>query len=345
MFTEYLKLVGVGKNGSKDLTFEQSIDSMTLFLNKEPTVVQRSAFLMAERMKGETLEELKGFLKALKNETKTIDLSKYNPIDIAVNYDGKNRSLHILPSAVFIASGVGLNSVSHGSDKVPAKYGTNMNDVLNAMGCGNLENENQIEEAMEKSGFAWYHQKYFLPKLYDLLPERREFTLRTFFNVIEKLVNPFSTDTIFTGVFHGNYIQKLIPLSEITGFKRVVVSQSLESGIEPFPFSNRKTRIADNGGNQILIDSSEFGLNIPEEKINITDINENAKINLEILQNKENKFKDWAILTSAILLFVGKKVNSIEDGIKESKHSLKNGYAFEKFEKYKEISSKVKLSL
>ncbi len=164
--------------------------------------------------------------------------------------------------------------------------------------------------------------------------------MRTFFNVIEKLVNPFNTNTIFTGVFHGNYIQKLIPLSEITGFKRVVVSQSLESGIEPFPYSNRKTRIADNNGNQYQLDSSEFGINISEEEISITDINENAKINLEILKNEENKFKDWAILTSAILLFVGKKVDSIEDGIKESKYSLKNGHAFEKFQNYKNVSSK-----
>ncbi len=345
MFTEYLKLVGVGKNGSKDLTFEQAVDSMTLFLNKEPTIVQRSAFLMAERMKGETLEELKGFLKALKSETQTVDLSEFNPLDIAVNYDGKNRSLHILPSAVFIASGVGLNSVSHGSDKVPAKYGTNMNDVLNAMGCGNLENKEQVKEAIKQSGFAWYHQKYFLPKLYNLLLERKEFTLRTFFNVIEKLVNPFNTKTIFTGVFHGNYIQKLIPLCEITGFENVVVSQSLESGIEPFPFSNRKTRIADNEQNQLMIDSSEFGINILEDEINITDLKDNAKINLEILQNKENKFKDWAILTAAILLFVGKKVSSIEEGIKESRHSLENGYAFENFEKYKNVSLEAKLSL
>jgi anthranilate phosphoribosyltransferase len=282
MFTDYLKLVGVGKNGSKDLTFEQSVECMNQFLNKEPTVVQRSAFLMAERMKGESLEELKGFLKGLKNHTKTIDLSDYNPVDIAVNYDGKNRSLHILPSAVFIASGVGLNTVSHGSDKVPAKYGTNMNDILNSMGCKNLENEYQIKESMEQSGFVWYHQKYFLPKLYELLPERKEFTLRTFFNVIEKLVNPFNTETIFTGVFHGNYIQKLIPLSEITGFKKVVVSQSLESGIEPFPFPNRKTRIADNEGNQYVVSSEEFGINIHEDEINITDIEQNAKINLEI---------------------------------------------------------------
>ncbi len=339
MFTEYLKLVGVGKNGSKDLTFEQAYDSLKLFLNKEATTVQRSAFLMAERMKGETIEELKGFLKALKSETKTVDLSNIKPIDIATNYDGKNRTVHILPSAVFIASGAGLNTVSHGADKVPAKYGTNMNDVLNAMGCGNLKNEEQVVNAVEKSGFGWYHQKYFLPKLYEILPERREFTLRTFFNVIEKLVNPFNTDTIFTGVFHGNYIQKLIPLSEITGFKNVVVSQSLESGIEPFPFSNRNTRITDNNGNQYVINSANFGIEILEEEINITDMKENAKINLEILNNKENKFKKWAILTSAVLLFVGKKVNSIENGIKESEYSLKNGYPLEKFNLYKEITS------
>ncbi len=340
MFTEYLKLVGVGKNGSKDLTYNQSVECMELFLNKEATTVQRSAFLMAERMKGETIEELKGFLKALKNETETVDLSNLNPVDIAINYDGKNRSLHILPSAVFIASGAGLKSVSHGSDKVPAKYGTNMNDVLKGMGCGELKNPNQVMEAVEKSGFGWYHQKYFLPKLYGFLPERREFTLRTFFNVIEKLVNPFNTSTVFTGVFHGNYIQKLIPLSQVTGFKKVVVSQSLESGIEPFPFSNRKTRIADNEGNQIVIASSEFGINIPEEEINITDIKENASINFEILQNKENKFKNWSLLTSAVILFVGGKVKNIEEGIKESFHSLKNGYGLENFNKYKEISLK-----
>ena len=131
MFVDYLKLVGVGKNGSKDLTENQAEETILDILNQEATTVQRSAFYMAMRMKGETIEELIGFLKGMRKETMIFDLSEYDPLDIAINYDGKNRSLHILPSAVFIASGAGLNSASHGSSKVPAKYGTNINDVLN----------------------------------------------------------------------------------------------------------------------------------------------------------------------------------------------------------------------
>ncbi len=338
MFVDYLKLVGVGKNGSKDLTENQAKESILDILNQEATTVQRSAFYMAMRMKGETIEELIGFLKGMRKETMIFDLSKHDPLDIAINYDGKNRSLHILPSAVFIASGAGLNSGSHGSSKVPAKYGTNMNDVLNEMGCGNIKTEDQAKSVMKETGFVWVHQKYFLPKLYNLLPERQEFTLRTFFNVIEKLVNPFNTKNVFTGVFHGNYIQKLIPLSEATGFEKITVSQSLESGIEPFPFPNRKTRIADSEENQLVLDSSEFGINLSEEEINITDLKENAKINLEILENQENKFKNWAIYSSAILLFVGKKVDTIQEGFEKSKESLETGKAKKKFEKYKKLT-------
>jgi len=81
---EFLKAVGVGVRGSKDLSFEQAREAMKLILDGE--------------------EELTGFLQALRDETKIVDVSYFNPIDLSVPYDGKNRTPHILPAAIFIAT-------------------------------------------------------------------------------------------------------------------------------------------------------------------------------------------------------------------------------------------------
>ncbi len=329
---EFLKAVGVGVHGSKDLSFEQAKQAMKLIIEGDSEDIETGAFWMAMRYKGETVEELTGFLQALREETRVVDTSTFDPVDLSVPYDGKNRTPHILPAAIFIATACGAKLVGHGSENVPAKFGSSYYEVLIELGCCYLKDREDVINALESSGFAYLPQWCFNRKLFALLPKRRNFHLRTYLNVIEKLINPFNAKRIVAGIFHKPYFKKLKELLSFIGFERYYVIKGVEGGIEPNPF--RETYVIDKDGREMKLKPVQ-NWEIKESPINIR---ENAKLCYSILKNEDNPLKDWAVQTSAFLLFTGEIVSSIEEGIDKSKEALETGRALETFESFKRIT-------
>ncbi len=334
---EFLKKVGVGKNKWKDLSYEESLTAQREILNKSVNDIQLGFFWGAMRLKHPTVDELSGFLDALKEETNFINTEELFPLDIAVNYDGKNRTIHILPSSIFIATGAGAKIIGHGNENVPSKFGITYHQVLNAMGCEYPKNRENILKALELSGFSFYHQKLYNPKLHLLLPKRRNFYLRTYLNTIEKIINPFKTTKIIIGVNHSNYISKYEELAIYSGFKDVFVVKGLEGGIEPF--IDRETKIFTNRAFSLTILSKDRNNNVSISNKNVS-LKENALINLSILKNEDNPFREWAILTAGILIVAYGLTEDIKEAINVAEESLKSGVAYENFEIYKSITRK-----
>ncbi len=333
---ETLKKIGVGKEKLKNLNYREAFFAHRQILNNKATDIQKGYFFGAMRIKHATEEELKGFLDATKNEIKYIETDEIHPLDIAANYDGKTETLHILPASIFIATGAGAKIVGHGNNKVPPKYGITYHEVLNGMGCSYFKNEAKILKALELSGFAFYHQKYYNQKLHFLLEKRRELGLRTYLNTIEKILNPFKTSKLLIGTSHKKFITKYLEIAYYMGFNNIFVVGGLEGGVEPFP--NRETKV-----NSTKI----FGINIRPKNFNVRNsslklnnsIKDNSKICISILKNENNPFREWAILTAGLLLVAYGKTEDLKEAIKLSEESLKLNIAYEMFEIYKNISN------
>ncbi|WP_457642457.1 anthranilate phosphoribosyltransferase [Persephonella sp.] len=328
---EYLKVIGVGKRGAKDLTNEQAYNAEKSIIDREATDLQVGAFWSAIRNKYASIDELKGFIKAHRENTDFLK-TDIKPLDIAINYDGKNRTVHILPASIFIAAAAGAFIGGHGAEDVPSKYGVSYHQILEKMGCKTPTRKETVLKTLENTGFGFYHQKIFNRKLYDLLPKRKEFGLRTYHNTIERMLNPYQTDKMITGVSHPPYIQKYFDLAKYVGFERITVFKSLEGGVEPFP--NHETHV--------FINKKEITVypeGIKKEYIlrKLTP-QENAKICLDILKNQDENYVPFAILTSAILLIAYGTADTVEEGKELSEESLKSGKAYSRFNLYRELS-------
>ncbi len=332
---KYLKKIGVGKERWKDLTYEEAFEANKKILNAEATDIQIGAFWGVMRVKYANIEELKGFIDSLREETHYIETDEFQPLDLGVGYDGKDKSIHILPAAIFIAAGAGAKIVGHGNERVPSKFGLTYHEVLKAMECDILFDTDEIAKSLELSGFAFYHQKIMNPKLASLLPKRQEFYMRTYLNTIEKLLNPFKTTKIIVGVAHSNFIDKYIQLCSYVGFKDIFVIRGLEGGIEPFP--NRETKVCTNKIFSVAIR--------PKDKTHIdfakeVSPEENAEICISVLKNEENVFKDWAIMTAGVLLLGYGLTDNITDAVHLAEESLNTNAAYECFEIYRSLSKK-----
>ena len=333
---EYLKKVAAGKERYKDLTYEEAFEVNKIILDGKATDIQIGAFWAAVRIKYATTEELNGFIDALRNETKYIDTDELKPVDLSIGYDGKNKSIHILPASIFIATGAGAKVVGHGNEKVPSKFGITYHEVLNAMGCAVQSNSEDILKALELSGFGFYHQKYLNPKLALLLPKRREFGLRNFLNTIEKLLNPFKTTKVLIGVAHTQFIEKYIQIGHHVGFKDIFVIKGLEGGIEPYP--NKETKVNTNKVFSLSIIPKELSKNISFKKS--LSVKENADICLSVLKNENNPFRDWALLTAGLIITAYGLESDIKKAVSLAEYSLNSGAALECFEVYKSLTNK-----
>ncbi|WP_457626521.1 anthranilate phosphoribosyltransferase [Persephonella sp.] len=327
----FLKKVGAGKKRFKDLSVEEAYLAEKEIIENRATDIQIGAFWSAERIKYASVEELKGFIDLHREYMDYIE-TDIKPVDIAINYDGKDRSVHILPASIFIASGAGVFLGGHGAENVPSKYGITYHQILELMGAKIPEKKETIRKSIEETGFGFAHQRVFAQKLFNLLPKRREFGLRTYHNTMERMLNPYKTDKLITGVSHPPYIQKYTHLAQHVGIKRITVFKSLEGGVEPFP--NHRT--------EIHINDHTFTLhpeNIKKELI-LKKISpeENAKICLQILKNENPECEPFAVLTASVLITAYGITDSIEKAKELAEESLFSGKALEKFKRYTEIT-------
>lgn len=346
---EFLKKAGRGKDGAKDLSSEEAQSALSDIIYGRATDVQIGAFYAVMRMKGETTEELGGFLKVARLTCKTIDLNSYkdfdnvkNLIDVSTTYDGKLRSPHILPSAVFIASASGANIVTHGSVKVPTKEADSFFDVLIKMGCTYSGTAKKIKETLLGTGFCYYHQSVYSPKLYSLLPLRREYGLRTFLNVIEKSLNLLNVDRTLASVYHEPYFELQSKLAEEAGFKNWFIVKGIEGGVEPMVANVSKVVVGSKVGKEevINLDPKELGIDIDKTKLTPMTSHEAGAMNKKVLEGSgEAMYRDMAIYSAALIVFASGVSSSMEDAINKCEEGLTSGEALNRFKDYKKITS------
>ena len=328
---EFLKKVGAGKKRFKDLAREEAYSAEKMIIEGKATDLQTGAFWSAQRIKYASVEELKGFLDLHRKHATFID-TEIKPLDIAINYDGKDRSVHILPASIFISAGAGVFLSGHGAENVPSKYGITYHQILEKMGAKTPKKIDTVKKLLEKTGFGFAHQRLFAQKLFNILPKRREFGLRTYHNTMERMLNPFKTDRIITGVSHPPYIQKYTELAKHVGIERITVFKSLEGGVEPFP--NHET-VINLGGKRITVYPEGIKKELILRKVSPE---ENGKICLSILKNKDKDHTPFALLTASILIMGYGLTDNIDEARQMAQDSLRSGKAYERFKRYCEVS-------
>ncbi|MCL4486417.1 MAG: hypothetical protein M1537_08875 [Nitrospirae bacterium] len=208
MIKEYIKKVGTGPHGVRDLERTEAAEAARLLLSGTATPAQTGALLLGLRLKGETGEEMGGFLDTLRALLPPPPLPSRIDLDIGDPYDGKRRSMSLVVPASLAAARSGLSIVLHGLSKVPVKQGPGVVDVWRSLGRP-LSTPEDGKNPDGKESVRCLSQESFLPALARLLPLRQELGLRTLWNTVEKCVNPLKASAQIIGIFHEPVIEKL----------------------------------------------------------------------------------------------------------------------------------------
>jgi len=295
---EVLKKLTKQRENLKDLSEEEAYRIFGDILEGKISPIKIAFFLSAMRIKGDTPEELTGIVKAIKEKAKFPEGS--SDIDLALNYDGKNRTLFILPAALWILRESGVSFSTHYAGKVPVKEGVTLPEILVRVGEG--------------INVKWVHQRDLVPSLYALMTLRKELGFRTLINVVEKFLNPFGSKCVIISVFHAPYIEKNARLCEALGFEDYAVIKGLEGGIEPLP--DRTTVFKRKGEEVKEFNPEKLGLKLPSSVKSSDPLKDSLELTRRIIKGEERgEFFNWALYTASFILFLSRRVESVEEGI------------------------------
>jgi len=194
-FTKYIKAVGTGPKGNRDLSFEESKDMMRQILKAEAFPEQIAAFLVGWRLKPETIEEFSGALSAL--DELSLKRKVENSIELGYPFDGKAKSPYLLPEISKQLLNSELNLVVTGDKLQPAKGGVTTKELCSTF---------------KESNLHFFDRAEYLKELHDLTELRLLLGLRTGFNTIEKLTSIADSRSAITGVHHKPYVKKYIEI-------------------------------------------------------------------------------------------------------------------------------------
>ncbi len=355
----YIQRVATGPEYSKDISFEEARDAMTHILNTSADPVQAGIFLIALRMKRETLDENGGCLQAIIDVSNIVTADVDHVIDIADPYDGYTRGTPVSPFIPAVLAACGLPAVSHGAEAVGPKYGATHRKVLRAAGI-NVDCDMQQALAQinnPKSAWAYLDQKIICPALHNLIPLRTQIVKRPVITTVEVLIGPVrgkKSTTLMTGYVHKPYPPVYTHLAKLSGFDSAVLVRGVEGGVIPSLKQESKYFEYKNNGelSEVEIHPDHVGIQQDVRAVPLPELNaaksegdetaakidtgqlaeEAAKIGIAALQGRSGPARDSLIYSSAIMLTHMGTEKTMQASAEKVRAVIDSGKAFAHFQ-------------
>lgn len=316
-----------------DLTKEEAMKAQEMILSGEATQAQIACFLTALRMKGETLDEITGLAMVLRDKANTISPKVDNYVDFVGTGGDCTYSFNISTTSAFVVAAAGVPVAKHGNRSISSKSGAG--DVLEALGVNISADPDVVEKCVEEVGIGFMFAPHFNPAMKYVGPVRKEMGIRTVFNILGPLSNPSRAKAMVVGVYSPSLTEVIAGTMANLDVKRGFVVSG-EDNMDEFTLTGSSTvsEIKDGKVETYEITPEQFGLKRCKiEELQGGDGAVNAQITKDILSGKERGAKrEIVLLNAGAALYIGGKVDSIEEGIRIAGEIIDSGKAMETLE-------------
>jgi len=337
MTMDLKSLIGKAANGQA-LTREEARTAFDVLMSGEATPSQIGGFLMALRVRGETVDEITGAVEIMR-EKMTPVVAPADAIDIVGTGGDASGSYNISTCAAFVTAGTGLKIAKHGNRALSSKSGSA--DVLMALGIKIDLTPDQISRCIGEAGCGFMFAPAHHSSMKHVGPSRVELGTRTIFNLLGPLSNPAGVKRQVTGVFAKAWVEPLAHVLNNLGSERAWICHG-EGGFDEIVPSGT-TWIAE------LKNGKVTSIEIKPEDVGIArssaadlkggDAAQNAEALRGVLEGKKNAFRDAAVMTAAAALLVADKAKDLKEGVAQAQKSIDGGGARGVLEKLVKVSN------
>jgi len=324
----------------QNLTASEAEEAMNVIMTGQATQAQIGAYLVALRMKGETVDEITGSARAMRANAVPVPLAPRGAqslFDTAGTGGDGAHTFNISTAAAFVIAGAGRKVAKHGNRAASSQCGSA--DVLAALGVSLDLTPEQVGGAIDEVGIGFMFAPKFHPAMKYAVGPRKEIGQRTIFNVLGPLTNPAGADVQLIGVYHPALTEPLANVLSGLGSKAALVIHGAGGTDELNPCGvNRVSHLQNGEVKTYELEPAELGL----ARATVADLkggnpDESAAMMLALLGGKLNGARRDAILLNAAAALAAETGN-FKAGLAEAQASLNSGAALKKLEMLIEYS-------
>jgi anthranilate phosphoribosyltransferase len=307
------------------LTFEEAKEAFDIIMSGDATPGQIGAFLMALRVRGETVDEISGAVATMRDKMLRVD-APAGAVDIVGTGGDGSHSVNISTASAFVIAGCGVPVAKHGNRGLSSQTGAA--DVLMALGVKIDLTPEAIGDCVREAGVGFMFAPAHHPAMRHVGPTRVELGTRTIFNLLGPLSNPAGVTRQMVGVFAPEWVQPVAETLKALGAEHAWVVHG--DGYDEITATG-ETHVAELAGGKLtsfVLTPEQLGLKRHvKDDLRGGDAAFNAKALRDMLSGKAGAYRDTVLMNAGAGLVVAGKATALEDGVKAAATAIDNGRA------------------
>jgi len=320
----------------ENLTEDEAASAFEEIMRGDATAAQIAGFLVALRMKGETVDEITGFARTARAVATPIEIQGPLLDTCGTGGDGL-ATFNISTLSAIVAAASGAKVAKHGNRAASSMCGSA--DVLEQLGVKVDLGPEGVVRCIDEAGIGFLFAPVFHPSFRFAGVPRRELALRTVFNVLGPLCNPAGAKFQALGVADGSMAGKMAEVLMRLGVERAIVFHAGD-GMDELSVSSPSFVIEIDGERkQYELDPAELGLaRAPVDSMRGGGPEENARIAREVLEGAKGPRRDVVLLNASAALRAAGLAESWKDGLRVAADAIDSGRAGEVLQRWAKIS-------
>lgn len=315
------------------LTEKEAQEVMLQIMHGTASESQIAAYLMGLRMKGETVEEITGSVKAMREMAIRINVAAPIVVDTCGTGGDRANTFNISTAAAFVVAGGGMTVAKHGNRSVSSKSGSA--DVLTALGIKIDLSPERVEDCVNEVGIGFLFAPLYHGAMKHCAKPRADMGIRTMMNILGPLSNPAGATIQVLGVYDQALTEKLAQVLIRLGTQHCFVLHG-KDGLDEITLTD-STYISEGKAGRVTsyhVSPKDFGL----EKVNPKELTggtpeQNARLIEDILKGRRNAKREIVLVNAAPAFVASGKAKNLKEGYECAMEVLDSGAAHEKFER------------
>lgn len=325
------------------LSLLQMQEVMRSIMTGECTPAQIAGFLVALRMKGESLDEIEGAVRVMRELCTPVVLSSLNNVVDIVGTGGDGANLfNVSTASSFVVAAAGVTVAKHGNRAVSSKSGSA--DVLEAAGINLQLTAEQTARCIDSVGVGFMFAVNHHAAMRHAIVPRRELGIRTLFNVLGPLTNPAGVKRQVLGVYDQAWCRPLAEVLRRLGSEHVMVVHA-QDGLDEISLAT-PTYVAELKQGEIreyLLQPEDVGLKTQAlDGLIVDNVTQSLALLEDVLGKRKGvaaaKAADMIALNAGAALYVAGTVNTIAQGVAMAEDAIHSGLALEKLAALRDFS-------
>jgi anthranilate phosphoribosyltransferase len=331
-----------------DLSREEAFAVMDAIMSGQATDAQIAGFLTALRMKGETVEELIGFARVMREKVSPVKTrhrvqaslsgtDREMLVDTCGTGGDATGTFNVSTATAFVVAGAGVPVAKHGNRSVSSLCGSA--DVVEALGVRLDLPPERVGRCVDEVGIGFCYAPLLHKAMKYVMLARKEIRIRTVFNILGPLTNPAHALAQVIGVYDGRLTEVMAQVLKELGTVRAFVVHG-EDGLDEIS-NTGESRVSELRHNEVrtyTVRPEDFGLT----RARMTDLQggsaaDNAEIIRRILKGERGPKRDIVLLNAGAAVAAGGKAEDIPAGMTTAQHSIDSGAALDKLNRLVEF--------